>query len=69
MEHAQKETDWAAERQQHNETLNILRAQIGASEKRKSDAFEALKNMTRKSELFEDKWKGMESIRLLYISE
>jgi hypothetical protein len=42
----------------HHETVSILRAQIGESEKAKGKISEALNAMTKKAELAENKWKG-----------
>jgi len=56
---------------QHEETLSILRAQIGeaehqkaAAETRKNDAFDSLLKMIEKAELFDTKPKGKRTIRL-----
>ena len=54
---------------QHEETLCILRAQIGeaehqkaAAETRKNDAFDSLLKMTEKVKLFDTKLKGKRTI-------
>ena len=54
---------------QHEETLYILRAQIGeaerqkaAAETRKNDAFDSLLKMTEKAELFDIKRKGKRTV-------
>jgi len=56
---------------QHEETLCILRAQIGeaecqkaAAETRKNDTFDSLLKMIEKAELFDTKLKGKRTIRL-----
>ena len=56
---------------QHEETLYILRSQIGEAERqkaaaktRKNDAFDSLLKMTEKAELFDTKLKGKRAILL-----
>jgi len=56
---------------QHEETLYILRSQIGEAERqkaaaktRKNDAFDSLLKMTKKAELFDTKLKGKRAILL-----
>lgn len=57
-EHAQKEAEWGTERQNHDQFLIALQANVVEAEKRKTDALEALNNMTKKVELTENKWKA-----------
>ena len=59
----------------HEETLRILRAQIGeaehqkaVAETRKNDTFDSLLKMMEKVELFDTKLKGKRTVRLLYSS-
>ena len=59
----------------HEETLCILRSQIGeaerkkvAAEKRKGEAYESLLKMTEKAELCDTKLKGKRTVWLPYNS-
>ena len=68
-EQAKKEAEWMSAQKQHEETLCILRAQIGeakrqkeATKARKSDAFDSLLKMTEKDKLFDTKLKGKRTI-------
>ena len=68
-EQAKKEAEWMSAQKQHEETLCILRAQIGeakrqkeATKARKSDAFDSLLKMTEKAELFDTMLKGKRTI-------
>jgi hypothetical protein len=56
-EHRKKEGKWAIERQNHEQAVHTLRAQVRYSEKEKGKAVEDLKTMTRQAELLENKWK------------
>ena len=67
-----REAEWESTQKHHEETLRILRSQIGeaelqkaAAETRKNDAFDSLLKMTEKAELFDTKGKGKRTIRLL----
>jgi hypothetical protein len=46
---ANKEARWELERMNHHETVSILQAQIGESEKANSKISEALNTMTKKA--------------------
>ena len=66
------EAEWESAQKHHEETLCILRSQIGEAERqkasaetRKNDAFDSLLKMTEKAELFDTKLKGKRTIQLL----
>lgn len=54
-EHAQKKAEWATVHQSHDQSLLALQTQVAKAEKRKSNALEALNNMSRVAELTENK--------------
>jgi hypothetical protein len=65
MEEQAKEAEWKSMQEHHEETLCILRAQIGEAErqkavveKKKGDAYDSLLKMIDKVELFNTKLKG-----------
>ena len=66
---AKKEVEWMSAQKQHEETLYILRAQIGEAERQKAAAetgknyaFDSLLKITKKAELFDTKLKGKRTV-------
>jgi hypothetical protein len=68
-EHTKREAEWTTELQIYQQSVHILRAQIGHSKKEKGKAVEDLKTMTRKAELLKNKWKGMPLLNVLVVSK
>lgn len=71
-EQVKERAEWETSRKQHEETLCILRSQIGVAEKhksateqRKKEAFDSLLKMIEKAELCETKLKGKRAVWLL----
>jgi hypothetical protein len=72
---AKREAEWKSTQEHHDETLCILRSQIGeaehqkaAAEMRKNDAFDSLLKMMEKAKLFDTKLKGKRIVRLVCCS-
>ena len=71
-EQAKKEAEWKTTQERHEETLCILRSQIGeaerqkaAAETRKNDAFDSLLKMMENAKLSDTKLKGKRIVWLL----
>jgi hypothetical protein len=68
-EHSKKEAEWATKRQNLEQSVHTLWAQVGYSKKEKGKVVEGLQTMTRQGKLLENKWKGMSPLNVLVVPE